>query len=141
MTTVAYRNGIIASDSLSVSGDLKGTKQKIYEHGDKIYCVTGDFNRGIEMIEALKNGTELKPPVGDNWCRVIVFTKGVNDKWLEYENSLTSTEEDGEYMSWGSGRMAALGAMAMGASAEQAVKIASDFDINTGGEIKCTALT
>ena len=44
-------------------------------------------------------------------------------------------EARADYAAEGSGREVAMGAMAMGASAEQAAKIASDLIVDCGGEI------
>ena len=45
-----------------------------------------------------------------------------------------------DFMAAGSGNEIALGAMAMGATAEQAVEIAARFDVYTGGKIETLSL-
>ena len=45
-----------------------------------------------------------------------------------------------DFIAWGSGECFALGAMAMGATAPQAVEVASKFNIQTGGTIRQLSL-
>jgi hypothetical protein len=45
-----------------------------------------------------------------------------------------------EFFSVGSGRMAAMGAMAVGASAEEAIHVASIYDVNTGLPVQTLTL-
>ena len=49
-------------------------------------------------------------------------------------------ETEAKYYAIGSGRLPALVAMRCGKSARQAVKIAMDFDKNTGGKVRSVQL-
>jgi len=65
----------------------------------------------------------------NRWSRLIVARK---DYVEFYEQEPIALPVTALFMAWGSGRDYAMGAMAMGASATEAVEIANRFDIDCG---------
>lgn len=96
----------------------------------------------------------LREPLED-WCRAGCDTKRVPSALLEHDSAFTALiihnqtgqvyELDNgylvpihaDYTAIGSGALLALGAMAHGASAKEAVEAAAIHDKNTGGPVTC----
>lgn len=139
MTTIAYRDGVLAADSLSTRyGNREGTVCKIAKKANLMAGASGS----ADMCQAFRvwfmTGCKGQPPyMGDpdkSWAEgfivmpdgaVAVF--GPSSQWVN--------QPYGGFSAWGSGSDVALGAMAAGATAEQAVAAAIMLDINSGGEI------
>lgn len=93
----------------------------------------------MDMLADLsKLGEILTPPEveGDMEC-LIVHKSG--QVFLQ-EGYNAPYPVDGPFFAVGSGAEIAIGAMAMGASAEQAVKIAAMYDTQTGGKVTVLSL-
>lgn len=152
MTTITYKNGIIAFDSLIVFGNLI-----IGECEDKVRAfdifigdtkeqwlvgVSGD----AESCEALFDwgssnfDSSLKPtmPVGEE-AILDAFIIKPNGIW-RVDSNLKPYKILNDFDALGSGSQIALGAMAYGATAKEALKIASKYDINTGGKLRHLSL-
>lgn len=143
MTTIAYRDGIMAADTLVTGGDVRrGHVLKIGQTAlGSLVGVTGMAGMLDEVIGWLSAGgrREEYPKVppdshisGIVACldgRVGVFSTHGVMQWAETE-----------FVAVGSGNEIAMGAMAMGASAEKAVEIAAQFDVYTGGRITTLSL-
>lgn len=154
MTTIAYKDGVLASDTL---GNPKGLyAKKIYKLSNNIwltgagdYCyvqnsarallsspnikllpdlfMKGDFVRDHFMLPELKDTT------------VVVFWKLKKEKDIVYatiNDNWVSFVSDIDPMAWGSGEEYALGAMEAGADALEAIEIAKRYDIQTGGNVE-----
>lgn len=135
MTTIAYRNGVMAGDSRAFGFDKYpvGQKTKVYRLPDGgLFGIsaakTGVVKRVREWIE---DGTrpENKP---SPWCEeddfqaIIVRPDG--KCVLVSENFLPSDPVEAEFYAIGSGKELALGAMAAGLDAPAAVRVACKFD-------------
>lgn len=133
MTTLAYRAGVLAADSL---------------------CRVGDWNApySIEKLFRMKDGSVCG--VCGNYTEAIAFINWLNAKKADSRPSLTGAtvvqmtadgvvvhESEGcypvkgEFGAWGSGLPVALGALHMRATAEEAVRVAALVDEGTGGAI------
>lgn len=138
MTTIVYRDGIMAADSrVTVDSEHGGSR---VQRGDKLYRVK-TFNRG-RCIVGLAGGSfdglafldwlvskATEPPQrlidGDAEFTALVLNRhGLfeYDKWCRPERVLE------EFHAVGSGAKAALGALHMGASARRAVAVACKID-------------
>jgi len=145
MSTIAYRDGIIAADTLAstnyktMEGVRKvGRTNKFlfglagrYANIHRVYhwikeieneCSPHDFYKHSEKLDA--SGLD---------CTVIL---------VEENGIIWTMQDDGnvcqvfsDYEATGSGQEFALGAMHAGASAEDAIKAASKFDAHTGGVV------
>lgn len=143
MTTIAYHLGILAADTLSTKGGIKVSLevQKIYRIGKYRVAISGELSPALEMFQTLKkmlkketyefkntepmqeNFTIMCVKDGENFVRIFISAAGF---W----------EKDGIPFAMGSGANFALGAMHFGATAEEAVRIASTLDIYTGDRIQ-----
>lgn len=141
MTTVAWDGKTMASDSLAT--DAWGLKEEVFDKilaGNGFLVGTagekGGIHRWWKSIEGMK------------FCEVVEFgypefNRDNNDpsimlvdKWnLMRHVSGVFVEMQRRYHAVGSGRDYALAAMRCGKSASVAIKIAMEFDNNTGGRI------
>lgn len=138
MTVIAYRDGVMASDSLIVHGTrYTGTVKKVTKTKDGWLAggagQVSDVNQFLEWAETRDPET---PPL-EALNALLVSPKGVV---YCVENDLAPYEVKAEFFSEGSGDQIAMGAMAMGASAEEAVKIAIKYNIGCGGKIQVVKL-
>lgn len=144
MTTIAYRDGVIASDSRAGRGNfvLPGIEPKLRRMKDgSLAGICGDAALGFRLLDWLEgSGPGGRPDTfqtADYWCSVLVVEKSGNATL--YEGNGYSVVP-GPFYAMGSGMAPALGAMHMGANAERAVEIAAQCDPWTGGPIEWMAL-
>jgi len=143
MTTIAYRDGIMAADTLMTGGDIRrgrATKIRRTPKGELIGC-TGRADICQLFMDWADAGfpTDAKPtlPNSADMHAIVVFPDG---SMASYAETLLPTHFRSEYCTQGSGNEIALGALAMGASAVEAVECAIRFDIASGGEIETVSL-
>lgn len=139
MTTIAFRSGQLAADSLiAYTSITNGSRVKIAKCGRFAVALAG-LAWLRKPLEAWcdKGCPEEKVPqvLLDNdskFAALIVDTK--TGDLFEFDNGyLVPIHAD--YTAIGSGALLALGAMAHGATAEEAVTAASRHDKNTGGPV------
>lgn len=144
MTTIAFREGIIAADSQytyesEAGGNRKHPCPKLFrktiKSGESVIIATqGDGSAGLVFVDWYGSGK--KPPVvishnlPDFTC--LVLRKG---GLFEYDAYCRPYEITLPFYAIGSGANAALGAMHMGASAVQAVEIACQIDSYSMGPV------
>ncbi|QIG71165.1 putative HslV family peptidase protein [Rhizobium phage RHph_TM39] len=132
MTTVAYRNGILAADSLiNVSGTRVGKIVKVRRINDYLVGFSGDVACSMRFIRGFEL-SEFKYPVPSDMTALIVDRK---NRVMRVEGGEFFEFLRTDYDSIGSGFNFALGAMAHGANAVDAVKCAMKHDVYTGGRI------
>lgn len=136
MTTVAYRNGVIAGDTQVIGGNAVGavTVTKIARRKkDGALCGASGY---LSFVQAFHTwfiaGERGKFPTFHEGDRAFIAIKG---KPIEMFESVGSFEYEPKYLAIGSGMEFALGAMHAGATAEQAVAAAIAHDPGTGGEV------
>jgi hypothetical protein len=145
LTTIAYKNGIIAYDSLCVKGhtiiDPDFNKQAIRGQYHIFYCGTAS---DLELFFTAWNGgprsedvvPDLDAIVWDSEEKIL-YNSSVDPE----ENLLWKIELDrNKHYAIGSGHLAALALMDHGMTAFEAVSAASKRDIFTGGTIKTFAI-
>lgn len=145
MTTIAYRDGIMAADSLvvSVSDVRRGHGQKITRLKDGgLLGFCGGTGYQPLIVQWLNNGAEAKDrPVIDKEdggvAGLLVRQDGAT---YTFGNGLLFAEVEALYLAAGSGNELALGAMAAGLSAENAVKIACQLDVFSGLPVRAVPL-
>lgn len=136
MTTICYRDGVLASDSLVTLGSTKvhGSYQKIRRIDGYLVGTAGSVAACQAFVDWLRMGGEDDTPPKGEYGALIVDTKG---KVREIENgSILPVPRGAKFFALGSGGPYALAAMYAGASAAEAVKIAAKIDTNTGLPIK-----
>jgi hypothetical protein len=142
MTTVAFKDGFVAADSLASSRgwNLPNPMKKVFnvpvEHGGGVIAMTGVTFKALKAIEQIvefgKSTVNLAD--GEDVARLIHFR--LNRIVRIYEGDYWFDEDVIDFGAWGSGSPVAWGALAAGATAEEAVKIASRFDPDTGGDVQ-----
>jgi ATP-dependent protease HslVU (ClpYQ) peptidase subunit len=150
MTTIAYRDGIIASDSRATWDDWSQSRCiKLYRakskvdpvKGDVIVATAGHSAASLLFLDWMEIGGEPRlheRGVDENTefeC-LVVHKSGV---WVaDRLCRLEKLEED--FWAAGSGRQAALGAMHAGKGAMDAVRIATRIDPFSGGRVVSMSL-
>lgn len=132
MTTIAVRDHIMVSDSCAWEGDIcTGALDKLFRAKDgSVWGFAGKV-AGATKFKAWADVMEGDPPE----------TKDTEILFMRPDGTVRTWEEDAwvdiraPYFAIGSGSHIALGAMHMGATAQQAVEAASNYDAFTGGEI------
>lgn len=137
MTVIAYRDGVLAADSLvsEPSGNITGKMDKIGRTGELRWGRCGDTGGSEKLFDWFfggRAGEQPKPPDGgtliviyDQDGEIRIFTGGVD--WAAPQ---------ADFHAWGSGADHARGAMKMGASAVQAVEAACELEVWCGPPIK-----
>jgi ATP-dependent protease HslVU (ClpYQ) peptidase subunit len=146
MTTIAYREGIIAADSrLTVdygSGARKHTCKKLFrkqitegkKQFDVVIATAGESSPGMVFYDWYGTGKpvpELFLHLGGDFTCLVLRPDGL----FEFDVYCRAERIEEEFYAVGSGAMAALAAMHCGKSALEAVRIAARLDPYTGGRI------
>lgn len=137
MTTIVYRDGVLAADTRAYSGSAQpiGNKQKIFKiKGGSCFGVStpapGLTEEILNWFLELKN-MDHEPVLHDRSFDMLEIDKD-GQVWF-YHNSFRPTGPiTADYYAIGSGAEYAMGAMAMGADAVDAVAAASHHDVWTG---------
>ena len=143
MTTIAYKNGYLAFDGRLVSGGSVVTDSNIKGIKTKDYLIAAAGHAGLcdAFLEWGQNDFKqtLTPKCENSLVAEADFTGIKIDKdghvVIYDENFFPITVGTIEQYAIGSGGELAMGAMAMGATAKQAIEIAAKYDVNTGGKI------
>ncbi len=139
MTTIAYRDGIMAADSAAFADDTYGGScVKVFRTksgGLAAFCGSMIFSAAIQAW--LQSGEGSKPAYGTDVTGILVEADGAI--WVVNGDG-DRAQLNAPYVASGSGRIAALGAMAAGASAERAVEIACELDAYTRGPVQMERL-
>jgi len=132
MTTVAYRNGVLAADSLATSNDtVTGHAAKLKRLVDgRLAAMLGRTGAAQRLLAWIEAGQQGDQPDGD--ASVVIIDQ---DGASYYDDGVHERCSAAPFKAWGTGGCLAIGAMAAGASAEEAVRIACEWDIYTGGEV------
>ena len=135
MTTIAYKDGIIAYDSRITEGDtiLTDNFEKKYEQDGLTFFIAGDLGQDQQFA----NSFILREPQGIKLAQGFV----VDGDKLYICTVLSKRVQVYEWhkanpRAVGTGEPFALTAMKLGNSAVDAVKAAMNFDTNTGGKVR-----
>lgn len=137
MTTIAVRDGFMASDSRSTTNKWidADSEKKLYRlHDGAVMGMSGSFNNGVLLYQAVQRLSKEKKRVLPNQ-----LFKGVNALLLDTEWRLFYYEPacwlrlKPKYYAIGSGAPYAMAAMHQGATASEAVDVAKKMDIYSGG--------
>lgn len=132
MTTVAFKDGVLAVDRCTSHGGLRyQTDQKLLRRGPWWYAITGDLAAGLCFVDWHEAGRPYWPCPLNEDVQVVAFNveTGEIGVWEAPGAFIRSVDK---FEAWGSGSHLAIGAMAAGASAAEAVKIAAAWDEGTG---------
>ena len=134
MSVVVWDGISLAADRQCTNGEFRFNTQKLFRHQNgTLSAFTGSIDTGLAMRRWYDEGAQRETwPVGqrhENWSRLIIAT---DIAVFYYEQEPEAIPLLQKQMAWGSGRDFALGALAMGATAQQAVEIANQYCISCG---------
>lgn len=139
MTTLAYRDGELATDSRVTQGDMivSDRRRKVHRLRDgSIVAWSGSVQQAELLLEAMRKKAKVKSPKLDEIAALHLRTDGT--LW-EYEGEAWVKQDPGYYAT-GSGSPYAFAAMDAGASAKDAVRIALKRDAGSGGRVQSLKL-
>lgn len=140
MSVVAYKAGVLAADSKAYGGAYQsspGTKRKVHRlaDGSRVGITTSVLGQAERFVEWMNKGAdrtawgEGKPDIRALWV------KANGEVYLADDGLDFSGPIDCESYAIGSGAPYAIGAMAHGATAAEAVRIACLHDPHCGGHV------
>ncbi len=134
MTTIAWKDGILACDKRITEDNFvyKGTKFK--ETEASVYVGTGELSSALRFIEYLMGDREKPPKLKGAF--VLEFDKKTGSLNL-WEKKYIGIPIETKMYAHGSGYGIAIGAMSFGATPEEAIRIAAKHDAYTGHGVKC----
>lgn len=132
MTTIAYRDGILAADTQinSGNGNRAGSLQKIGATKDGFWWAFSGACQKQAECAAWAEVREGDPPEIDG-VLILIDPNGSHREWWG-EGWLSPNDPQA---AWGSGERIARGAMFAGATAVDAVRAAIALDPESGGKI------
>jgi ATP-dependent protease HslVU (ClpYQ) peptidase subunit len=136
VTTIAYKNGILAADRRATVNNWTFETTKIRRlSGGRLAAGAGDFAFVLAMYAWLEAGAKVEDFPADQrsekeWEPVLVVAR--DGTLLRYERTPYPIEVSAPFYAQGSGRDYALMAMRLGKSAPEAVQLAAEFDPSTG---------
>lgn len=149
MTTIAWDGRTLAGDAMTTWGGtpMRACVPKVHKvtapNGRKaLVGFSGSLAYGNAYLAWLNGGDKPDPKVPESTGWTVIMVDDEGGIWQRSDTSDAWTLL-GRRVNWacGSGADYALGAMAAGATAEQAVKIASNLDTNTGFGVHAVRLS
>jgi len=134
MTTItaSAKEGIVVCDSRMQTGEHWWPGEKVTRIGDTLVGCAGDSATIIKFIEWLGGDRSTKAKLPDDFNALVLNKDGLT-YWCR---TLIPSPVERGFHAIGSGGNAALGAMMAGACCKEAVRIACQIDINSGGDIR-----
>lgn len=150
MTTIAFRDGVMCSDSQATRGDFidNTCTTKIYEVGGCLVGISGNAISAKKFVEWFSemaehsvaqesfpfvNITLPEKLVEEDFHALVAYPDNTLYEFFGCDNIIECAEE---YAAVGSGMQYALCAMDSGASSEDAVAVAIKRDVYSGGDIQ-----
>lgn len=145
MTSIAYRDGVMAADTMMTRGNepVYGVV-KLFRTQHFLIGMSGSFVNVLpfkDFIEEWEIPGSHPPDLWQCWEHAPDFQNGICAIIANEYGDLFSVVDappvhiPSEFDAVGSGACYAMGAMGMGATASEAVRVAKRFDVNTGGNI------
>lgn len=139
MTCIVYRDGVLAGDSLITMGSTKSPEvaRKVNRlRTGQLFGSSGNEEGGHLLRESLLRGDPTPPKLKSvNGLRV-----DPNGSIWFYEGLRWTRVTGADFAAIGSGADYAIGALYMGASAKEAVRIAAKCNTHCGGRIYSVSL-
>ena len=139
MTTVAFRDGVLAADTLSTTNGLRDDYGvKVWKFRGVIGAAAGSRALCLKFQDWIRGGMQGDCPFEgqDDGNGFIAAPNGVAVCW----STNGPWPVRAPFYALGSGYQLAMGAMEAGASAEEAVRVAIKHDTGTGGEVVAVRL-
>lgn len=140
MTVIAYRDGIVAADTSSWTGDIKfscGAKIHRLKDGSLVGAAgwLPVINRAIEWLDAGADPKQKPAPASDKTDIDMIWVRPGSGIWYVHENFEVWRSEVQDMAAAGSHHEFVVGAMLAGASAPAAVQLAIDHCKYAGGRV------
>ncbi len=136
MSVIAWDGKTVAADRQANQDNTRSLIKKlsvVRRTGD-ILGTVGGVDYGLKLEKWYRAGARHalfpKPKLKDDDATLIVFTR--SGRVFEFTNSPDSVPITDKFQAWGDGSDLAIGAMAMGATAREAVKITCRYKITCG---------
>ena len=129
MTTIVYRNGVMAGDTAVFDrGTYCGEARKVFRNEDgALLGVCGCMSALAQLRDWFMAGGDDDPPeLKDQDSEGLLIRSDGVAEWIGAGRK--RIEMSGDFFAIGSGFHVAMGALAAGATAERAVEIACDLD-------------
>ena len=132
MTVIAFREGVLAADSLITGGGTRlGYASKIRKIGPVLAAASGSWPQALSFLDWFSGGMDGDPPEVDEKAEGLLIYDGRLVTWSDkgWDHIVAP------FYAIGCGAAEARGAMAAGASAVEAVKAACLVDVHCGGHV------
>jgi hypothetical protein len=138
MTVVVYRDGVLAADSLATAGHVKtGRVQKVWRFADgRLVGGAGSAGDMRSFVAWVLGGCEGRWECQDKENGFSALVVAANGAITIYDAEGRDYAIEAEFYARGAGAELAMGAMAMGARADQAVEIACHYSVWCEGPIQ-----
>lgn len=140
MTTIAYRDGVLAADTAATAGEaITGQISKVYDGAVWLIAVSGNAEDIPKAIRYIGSSDAVKEAIkfSDNFAALVI--ERATGKVMQFEGA-EMFEVRAPFYARGSGRDFALGAMAAGATAAEAVEIACRYDCYSRAPVETVTL-
>ena len=147
MTTIAYRDGVMAADKLAVRQDIKISSCKVHYFDGGLIGFAGNFMDCLHFMDWFADKNAEKEPLSfttyegaadaPDVSAIIAYKDGRVEYWTHHCQPIPIIDP---FIAIGSGAMAAMAAMHMGADALEAIRIASLVDNGTGPTVDMVCL-
>jgi hypothetical protein len=128
MTTIAADRQCMAADTALVMGETRASCCKIFRIKGALVGTAGGNGEGEVFLRWYKSGGEIPKLDKDaDFCALVLNAEGL---W-HYEYDFMPTKLNNDFWAIGTGAPHALTAMNMGATPEEAVRQAVQFDVNS----------
>lgn len=145
MTTIAFRDGILAADSMISCGSnsVSTGAQKITQGRNSLIGACGNLDVCARFLRwaSQQDWTKKIPDydMGEDSSGIVILRgKDTPYNIVNYTGVSWFSDPEAPFYAWGSGIEVALGALHHGASAVEAVEIASRVSYGTGGKVRST---
>lgn len=138
MTTLAYRDLELATDSRVTAGDMiiSDRRKKVHRLRDgSIVAWSGSVQQAELLLRAMRRKGAKTPALTD----ISALHLRADGSLWEYEGEAWVKQDPGYYAT-GSGSPYAFAAMDAGASAKEAIRISIKRDANSGGRVQSLKL-
>ena len=141
MTTIAFKSGVLVFDSLVTQEDsylgsmIKGIKTKKY-----LAAAAGNAEDVAAFLRWVETDLDMDKKPDSVECDINAILINKKNDIILFDSGLSPYHIKTKFFALGSGGHFAMGAMAHGATALEAVKVARKLDTKTGGRIRKLSL-
>lgn len=136
MTTIAYKDGVIAFDSRATAGDiiLDDTYDKSLEYEGARFFLAGAISDFQKFVECFIH--DRKPPKDMDVCAFVLYDNNLWKASVDNMGLWKHKLDISKAYAIGNGEQFALAAMDLGKSAKDAISVAKKRDTKTGGQVR-----